>query len=151
MTRTGTLLLSVAAISLSGCVIMQPFGHRSDVVTRPVHCTGQRFDIYFDEAQARLTESAREAIGLTAARLQDCDIQTVRVVGLASGTGDSASNQILSQERAATVRDALAAAGWPAPAFELEADGDAGAVTADGVSQPLRRRTEVLVEAVPRP
>lgn len=150
MTKSGILLLCTAAVGLSGCTITGPFRDRSDLVTSPTHCTSQGFDIYFAEAEARLTEAAREAIGLTAARLQDCDIRSVRVVGLASGTGDSETNRVLSEQRAATVRDALASAGWPAPAFEVEAGGDAGAVSADGVSQPLRRRTEVLVEALPR-
>ena len=51
--------------------------------------------------------------------------------------------------RAAVVADALAAAGWPAPAFEVGGAGDQGAVTASDASEPLRRRTEVLVDAAP--
>ena len=52
--------------------------------------------------------------------------------------------------RALAVAEALEAAGWPAPAFELGAVGDAGATTAAGTNEPLRRRTEVVVEAVER-
>ena len=46
--------------------------------------------------------------------------------------------------------EALTTAGWPAPAFEVEAVGDEGAVTDAGVREPMRRRTEVLIDAVPR-
>jgi len=148
--RAVTALTLLAALGLSACSTGQRFWRRDQLVAAPSVCTTQRFDIYFAEAQARLTEPAREAIGLHAARLRDCDIRSVSVTGLASATGDSAANRDLSERRAVVVVEALAAAGWPAPAFTLEAAGDAGAVTADGLAQPLRRRTEVVVEARPR-
>lgn len=138
-----------AAMGLSACA-GQRFWERDDLVAAPTNCATQRFDIYFTEAQARLTEPAREAIGMHAARLQGCQIRAVRVLGLASATGDSEANQTLSAQRATAVSDALTAAGWPAPAFTVESAGDSGAMTADGVAQPLRRRTEVVVEATPR-
>ena len=95
------------------------------------------------------TDAARTAIGLTATQLQGCRITTVKVLGLASSTGNADANLALSEQRALAVAEALTAAGWPAPAFELAAAGDQGATTASGVAEPLRRRTEVLVEAVP--
>ncbi|MES2833495.1 MAG: OmpA family protein [Pseudomonadota bacterium] len=140
----------VAALGLSACSTAQRFWRRDQLVTASTACSTQRFDIYFTEAQARLTEPAREAIGLYAARLQGCEIKSVNVLGLASATGDSQANRDLSERRAVAVSEALAAAGWPMPVFSLEAAGDAGAVTSDGVAQPLRRRTEVVVEAAPR-
>ena len=42
----------------------------------------------------------------------------------------------------------LERAGWPAPVFDVSAAGDAGATTDTGVREPLRRRTEVIVDAV---
>jgi len=48
------------------------------------------------------------------------------------------------------VAEALAAAGWPAPVFDVDAGGEEGAVTEAGVREPMRRRTEVVIEAVPR-
>lgn len=143
------LVAVTAAAGLSACSGAM-FRDRDDLVAVPTTCADQRFDIYFAEAQARLTEPAREAIGLYAARLQTCEIKAVRVLGLASASGDSAANRDLSERRAVAVSDALAAAGWPLPVFSVEAAGDAGAVSADGVAQPLRRRTEVVVEARPR-
>lgn len=126
------------------------FRDRSDLVAAPSTCTPKRFEIYFADSEARLTEPARQAIGMTATQLQDCDIRSVRVVGLADARGGAAANQSLSERRALAVAEALTGAGWPAPAFEVSAAGDEGAVNAAGVSEPLRRRTEVLVEAQPR-
>ncbi len=149
-TRVMALALLTAAMGLSACSTAQRFWRRDQLVAPSTACSTQRFDIYFTEAQARLTEPAREAIGLYAARLRECEIKSVNVTGLASATGDSEVNRDLSERRAVAVTEALSAAGWPLPVFSLEAAGDAGAVTADGVAQPLRRRTEVVVEAAPR-
>ena len=123
---------------------------RSELVAEPSACSTKRFEVYFAENEARLTNPALQAIGLTATQLQGCDIKRVQVLGLASATGDVASNLSLSERRAVAVAEALAAAGWPTPAFELGAVGDAGATTTAGANEPLRRRTEVLVEAAPR-
>jgi outer membrane protein OmpA-like peptidoglycan-associated protein len=115
----------------------------------PDNCSSQRFDIYFAENADTLTGAARTAIGMTATRLEGCRIRAVQVLGLASSTGGSSDNLALSGRRAEAVVAALAAAGWPAPAFDATAVGDTGAMAAPGVQEPLRRRTEVLVDAVP--
>ncbi|KQY85101.1 OmpA family protein [Brevundimonas sp. Root1423] len=138
------LILAVAGCSTPG------FRNRSDLVVEPSACTEKRFEVYFTEGEARLTEPARQAIGMTAAQLQGCEIRKVQVLGLASATGDAASNMSLSQRRAVAVAEALTGAGWPAPAFDVEAAGDTGAVANTGVQEPMRRRTEVLIDAVPR-
>ena len=137
-----------AAMILAGCSTTRT-PDRSDLVVETTACQAKRFDIYFAEDQAQLTDAARTAIGLTATQLQGCRISTVRVLGLASSTGSADANLALSERRAVAVAEALTAAGWPAPAFELVAAGDQGATTATGVAEPLRRRTEVLVEAAP--
>ena len=137
-----------AAMILTGCSTVRT-PDRNDLVVENTACQAKRFDIYFAEDQAQLTDAARTAIGVTATQLQGCRISTVRVLGLASSTGSADANLALSEQRALAVAEALTAAGWPAPAFELVAAGDQGATTATGVAEPLRRRTEVLVEAVP--
>jgi len=142
-------VVALVGLAAAGCSLA-PTLKRSDIVAEPSHCTAQRFEVYFAENEARLTDAARQAIGLTATQLQGCAIRKVQVLGLADATGVASANQSLSERRAAVVADALAAAGWPAPAFEVGGAGDQGAVTASGVSEPLRRRTEVLVEAAPR-
>ena len=149
MTMKSTILAAgLAAVALAGCSSLRT-PTRDQLVTEPSACAAKRFDIYFAEDQAGLTDAARTAIGLTATQLQGCRINAVRVLGLASSTGSADANLALSEQRALSVAEALVAAGWPTPAFELEAAGDQGATTASGVAEPLRRRTEVLVEAAP--
>ncbi len=147
MTRSIIAAVGLAALALGACTTTAPT--REALVADPTACTAKRFDIYFAENQSGLTDAARSAIGLTATQLQGCRIRTVRVVGLSSATGGADANQALSEQRALSVAEALVAAGWPTPAFELAAAGDTGATTATGVAEPLRRRTEVLVDATP--
>lgn len=142
-------LCAALAVSLSACG-GNLFKTRADLVASPSPCSTKRFEVYFDEGQARLTQSARQAIGMAASQLQGCSIRKVSVLGLADASGGADANMNLSQARAQAVAEALTGAGWPAPAFEVAAAGDAGATTPSGAQEPLRRRTEVLVEAAPR-
>jgi len=137
------------AVGLSGCA-GAGFMDREAIVAEPSPCIAKRFEIYFADSEARLTEPARQAIGMTAAQLQTCNIRKVQVVGLADARGGATANQSLSERRALAVAEALTAAGWPAPVFDIEAVGDQGAAPSGGVQEPMRRRTEVLVDAVPR-
>jgi len=139
-----------AALVLPGCEGSGIFRDRSDLVATPTVCSAKRFDIYFGEGQAQLTDAAWQAIRMTADQLRDCDIRKVQVIGLASATGSSSANQTLSERRAVAVTEALEAEGWPLPAFQIAVEGDTGAVNADGTAEPLRRRTEVIVDAAPR-
>ncbi len=145
MKRLGLLL---GALALAGCA-ETPWS-RGDLVAEPNVCVPQRFDIYFREGEAGLTDAARHAIGLTATQLQGCNIRKVNVIGLADATGGPDANLDRSERRALAVTEALQAAGWPAPAFSLVVAGESGSVTAAGVDEPMRRRTEVLVDAAPR-
>lgn len=140
--------VGLTAAALAGCSSMT---RERSVVASPDACGPKRFDVYFAENESRLTDAARTAIGLTATQLQGCEIRSVRVLGLADATGTPQENLTLSQRRALAVVEALAAQGWPVPAFEVAAAGDVGALTPGGVEEPLRRRTEVLVEAATRP
>ena len=143
------VLIGGLALVVAGCSLA-PTMRRSDLVAEPTACMAKRFEVYFAEGEARLTEAARQAIGLTATQLQGCAIDKVQVIGLADASGGTTANQSLSERRAVAVAEALAAAGWPAPAFDVGAVGDEGATTASGANEPMRRRTEVLVEASPR-
>lgn len=145
----GTVLVGTG-LTLGACATGERAVERGTLVATSNACMAQRFEVYFADGEARLTESAREAIGLTATMLQGCDIQRVQVLGLADARGGASANQSLSERRATAVAEALAAAGWPTPVFDVSAAGDQGAQTPDGVSEPLRRRTEVLVTAAPR-
>ena len=140
-------LALLGMVGLAGCGSL---GGAKPLVVQPSACGTHRFDIYFADSQAGLTPSARQAVSLTATALQSCAIKSVKVTGLADARGGAAANQSLSERRAQAVVEALAAAGWPAPAFEVEAGGDQGATASAGVVEPLRRRTEVVVEAAPK-
>ncbi|CAN7310238.1 OmpA family protein [Brevundimonas sp. LjRoot202] len=146
----GLTLALGAALAVAGCALTPGVRDRSDVVTEPNVCTPQRFEVYFRDSEARLTDAARHAIGLTATQLQGCEIRQVNVIGLADARGGPTANLDLSERRALAVAEALEAAGWPSPVFSLIVAGESGAVTADGASEPMRRRTEVLVDAAPR-
>jgi len=141
--------LTACLVGVAGCATERAMP-REALVAPATACHAQRFDIYFEDGQARLTPAAREAVGLTSTLLQGCMIERVQVIGLADAGGSASANQSLSQARAQAVVEALAATGWPTPTFEVEAMGDQGATTASGVSEPLRRRTEVIVTATQR-
>ncbi|MNH51729.1 Outer membrane protein A precursor [compost metagenome] len=147
------LLIVVGGLTvalLAGCATSGLYKKRSDLVSDVAACAAKRFEVYFDQDQARLTPVAREAVRLTAAQLQGCNVTRVRVLGLADArSGTAAANQSLSERRARSVAEALSEVGLPAPAFEVAAAGADGAVV-NGVNDPLRRRTEVLIEAAPR-
>lgn len=147
------LILGLVAVSagLAGCSSAGGmFRDRSAVIATPSACAPMKFEIYFADSEARLTEPARQAIGMTATQLQSCTIKSVRVIGLADARGGAEANQSLSERRAETVAQALTGAGWPAPVFDVTAAGDMGAANEQGVREPLRRRTEVLVDAGPK-
>lgn len=144
------LMVAAAGLALAACASEAPMGDRSALIYEPSGCVMQTLDVYFDEGQARLTAPARELIRMTGERLQGCQVDRVEVIGLASATGSAGRNQTLSQRRADHVTEELRAAGWPAPELDVAAAGDAGALTDTGLSEPLRRRTVVVVHARPR-
>lgn len=144
----GWAAAGACGVLLAGC---EGFGRTPGPLVQALPSCGTRtFDIYFADGQAGLAPSARQAMDLTAASLRSCMIRSVKVTGLADASGGAAANLSLSQARAQVVAQALKAHGWPEPAFDLEAAGDQGAVGPGGVAEPLRRRTEVVVEAVPK-
>ena len=145
----GLVLAGLAAMTASGCGLSRG-AERDQLVAGPAPCAPQRFEVYFAEGEAQLTHPALQAIGLTATQLQGCEIRKVNVIGLTDARGGPDANLDLSERRAEAVTAALEAAGWPSPVFSLIVAGESGSVTADGASEPMRRRTEVLVDAAPR-
>jgi peptidoglycan-associated lipoprotein len=139
-------MAAMAALVLAGCASRPD----RDMIVADADCAPIRFDIYFATDQAELTPVAAEAVRMSAAKAAACRVDRVRVLGLADAQGGATANLNLSERRAQAVTTALEAAGLPAPVFEVQAAGDAGATTAAGANAPLRRRTEVLIEARPR-
>ena len=82
----------------------------------------------------------------TAQRLRTCKVIEIRLLGLADATGSPQANLDLSKRRADNVLAAFVKAGLPVPKYTLVAAGDKGAVNAQGATEPVRRRVNVVVE-----
>ncbi|MEM8935423.1 MAG: OmpA family protein [Pseudomonadota bacterium] len=105
------------------------------------------FVVYFDYDKSNLTPQASTLIAEAASRALANDIETVVVEGHTDTSGGSAYNEALSQRRAAAVRNALIANGVSADSIRVETYGETAPAkpTADGVREPLNRRSEVSI------
>lgn len=145
MRRLATMAIIGAVAAATGACASRWPRERADLVMPARTCADAQFTIYFNEGSDRLTQPAAQVIQETVRGLEGCRIDRVRVVGLADATGAPAANLSLSQRRALRTAEALRVAGAPAPTFEIGAAGDAGALTADGREDPVRRRAEVYL------
>ncbi len=145
-TAVGMGLSATAGLTLAACTStpLKPMA----VASRPA-CTDVVFPIYFAEGSDQLTSTADQVIGSEAAQVKGCRIGYVSVLGLTDAAGGAAHNLDLSRRRASTVARALASAGLPAPKFEVNGAGETGALTDKGRPVPLRRKTEVVIHALP--
>jgi outer membrane protein OmpA-like peptidoglycan-associated protein len=136
-----------AAAALSACTSMM---HHEPAPVDVTACNEHAFNVYFDDAQTDLTPEARDAIALQSRMMRGCQIQHVRIVGLADAPGDPNENLAISQQRAETVARFLSHhTSWPQSSFELVARGDANATNDDGQARPMHRRARVVVTAAP--
>jgi len=137
-------ILPVVALSTLavGCETVHRTAH---LVQAPARCADQTFPIYFASGSVALTAPALQAIRTAADQSKGCQAVSVSVVGLADADGGAQRNEQLSRDRAQAVAAALAAQGFPKPAFDIEAAGAAGAKTATGATVPTRRRAEVAI------
>ncbi len=110
-------------------------------------CPGQDFKVYFEWNKSALNAAALETINAAAARAKECNVSTVNVTGFTDTSGSPAYNLRLSNTRATVVADALVAAGLPAGVISASGAGETGLdkATADGVREPLNRRTAVTI------
>lgn len=108
-------------------------------------CADLDFPVYFEAGSDHLTAPARQVLAAAAGRLRGCRVASGEIVGLASASAPSATADELSRRRARTVADALTAAGVPAPALDLRADGRDGARTAAGRAAPMRHAAQVFL------
>lgn len=110
-------------------------------------CPTSEFVVYFEWDRSNLNEAALETIDAAVARAQQCNVGSVLVVGHTDTSGSTDYNAELSERRASVVRDALVARGVPAGNITTEARGetDLARATADGVREPLNRRTAVTI------
>ncbi|WP_309088989.1 OmpA family protein [Phenylobacterium sp.] len=142
MTRT-TVLMMAAVVALAGCQTVR--NARDRLVKSPPRCEDQTVQIYFEPDVAEVTPEGRQVIREAAAMTRGCTVGRVSVLGLADAAGDPNANLELSKKRAQSVTAALVAAQLPAAEFNVAAAGQAGAVTTDGRTAPLRRRVDVTL------
>lgn len=116
----------------------------------PAVCAGKSFVVYFDHDKSFLTDEAKSVItnevqDITA---RSCNYRSVLLQGHADLSGNPRYNIGLSQRRVTIVRDALVGQGVPADLMTGEAFGETkpAVATADGVKEPLNRRTEVTFD-----
>ncbi len=126
------LLLLAAA-----CATTQPPAQVSD------NCPDGSLSIYFAVNESELDPIAEELLDIAADYVAGCHGSLLEVVGFADPTGDAQANLVLSEQRALSVLEGLAARGVTADRIVLHGEGDEGAVTADGLTEPMRRRVQI--------
>lgn len=143
MNRNIIVASAALACGLAGCASMEGMRHR--LVRTPPACQDVTAPVYFDPDVAIVTPEGRKVIEAAAESARGCRVTSVTVVGLADAAGDPAANLELSRKRTAAVAEALIKAHLPAATYELNAAGQAGAVTSDGKVQPVRRRADITL------
>jgi outer membrane protein OmpA-like peptidoglycan-associated protein len=145
--RRSAVLALLAAGTVAACAA--PPKPKVLAPPAPPVCADFDFPIYFEKGSDQLTEAARGEIAYAASRVKGCRLGTIEVVGLADADGAARRNLALSRQRAVAVAKILSLSNLPAPKFDIEALGEAGALTPTGDPEPLRRRTEVIIRASP--
>jgi len=114
--------------------------------TRQV-CPTAEFVVFFEWDRSNLNQAAIETIDAAVNRARQCTVAGVVVVGHADTELSASYSQGISERRASVVRDALVARGIGAGSIRTEARGetDLARPTADGVREPLNRRTAVTI------
>jgi peptidoglycan-associated lipoprotein len=140
---------AMALLALAACSTSNGGDNTPAPAFNPAACTQRDFVIYFEEGASELTEEARRIIDLQAREIRGCDIDGVRIIGLADqDEGNAESARALSVRRVEVLMEYLAQrAGWPRSRFELLATGARGAVTAEGLDVPVRNRARIIAGA----
>lgn len=139
------LSLTATLTALAGCASTAPRPVPANF--DPASCYVRDFDVYFEDSEADLSVEARDAIAAINQALDGCQIEHVRVVGLAGARGPADQNMEVSTQRAEVVGAYLArTTHWPRGVYDLRAAGEEGAMTEDG-PMPMRRRAHITVTA----
>lgn len=143
------LAAATVALGLAGCADMGAPRVPGPAALRG-RCADESFPIYFARGSAELTEAAQTVIASASRRVTGCRITAVDVRGIAAPDAPGAAADTgLTQSRADNVAKALAGAGLPAPAFDVQIAGSARPPTRSNRREPLARRTEVVLHATP--
>jgi outer membrane protein OmpA-like peptidoglycan-associated protein len=106
-------------------------------------------EVHFNSGSAELTPGGERKARAAAEQIRSMDAAKVRVVAFADRVGDSASNLVLSQERALSIAAVLESVGLPRNMVEVVGSGEDGIPepTADGIPEPLNRCAGIFVIA----
>lgn len=112
--------------------------------------TKLKSDILFDTGKADLKPAANESLSKMAEILKKYPENVLTIKGYTDNTGSAATNQTLSEKRAAAVKSQLIAGGVPANTITVVGKGPADPVapnnTADGRAQNRRVEVEIAVD-----
>jgi outer membrane protein OmpA-like peptidoglycan-associated protein len=107
----------------------------------------RQFTVYFDFDKYDLTREGAQVVDRAVGEAKRGGPASVEVVGNTDLAGTGRYNQILSERRAATVRDYMVAHGVPRDEIQIQALGktDPAVQTADGTREPRNRRVEIII------
>ena len=149
-----TIAVAFAAAALAACSTMGLGGasQQSAAPFDPANCYTRELDIYFPGQTTELSRESQEIMDGLGENVRGCQINAVRVIGETDTQGGAVSNDEISEQRAQAVSEYLATrVGFPRSRMTVAAAGERGAVTPEGLAVPMRRRTHIVVEAVPPP
>ena len=147
-TERGQLTEANTETRLGGAQVRpRPSTTNYDALLSAMPPPAQVFTLYFVEGTTDLTPDSAptlEALRRAVAAAPTSDIQ---ITGYTDTTGDPASNDKLSIDRAVQIRAALVQDGLPVGDARVTGRGqrDLRVPTGPGVSEPLNRRVEVIV------
>lgn len=103
--------------------------------------------VYFREGSDELTPESLATFDQLKAEIKQREAPEIAVIGHTDRVGSEPANDALSKQRAATVRDALVAAGLDSRLIEVAGRGEREPLvpTADEVAEPQNRRVEISV------
>lgn len=103
--------------------------------------------VYFREGSDELTPESLATFDRVKAEIKQREAPEIAVIGHSDRVGSEPANDALSKLRAATVRDALVAAGLDSRLIEVAGRGEREPLvpTADEVAEPKNRRVEISV------
>jgi outer membrane protein OmpA-like peptidoglycan-associated protein len=106
-------------------------------------------EVHFNSGSAELTPGGERKTRAAVERIRSMEAVKVRVVAFADRVGDSASNRVLSQERALSIAAVLESVGLPRSMVEVVGKGEDNIPepTADGIPEPLNRCAGIFVIA----
>lgn len=105
-------------------------------------------EVFFRTGESTLSEGSIERIGRIAGLVSSMDGFVVRLAGHADNRGDEDYNEQLSAQRAAAVRDALVASGFPSSQITVSAEGETSSQAAEGDLDALALERRVQIELV---